>query len=105
MTRKITDGIIDTPEAPPGYHAAIGARGGRKRTAAQVAHTAAEGQRRRKWTIEQEAEAMAAYRAGEATPTQLARKYGLSVAGVWRAIRRARAEEAAKAAEEAASNG
>lgn len=95
----------DTPPfAPPGYHAAIGAKGGRKRTAAQVAHTAAEGQRRRKWTIEQEAEAMAAYHAREATPTQLARKYRLSVAGVWRAIRRAKAKQAEEAAEEAANN-
>lgn len=95
----------DTPDAPPpdaplGYHAAIGAKGGRKRSLAQSAQLAAQQQRARKWTPEQEAAALAAYHAREATPAQLAKKYGLSRSGVWYAIRRAKAkaEEAAKEA-------
>ena len=94
------DEPLDTPEEPlpsppPGYHAAIGARGGKRNSPAQQA-VRARGYG--KLTEDQRAEIARRYEAGEIARI-LAAEYGVTKHAIYKIARKARA----MAAEEAAS--
>lgn len=88
----------DIPPVPPGYHAAIGARGGRANSPAQEAARARGRAARRLLSDEQRAEIVR--RAASEKATALAAEYKVSKHLIYKILRAAR--KAAKAAEEAA---
>lgn len=78
------------PEAPPGYHAAIGRRGGRHSSPAKAAHLARLAAGRRRFSPEAEAALLAEYDRGKTSYQRLAARHGCSRATIIKTIRRAR---------------
>ena len=76
------------PEAPPGYHAAIGRRGARRNTDAQRAARVKNISRAHKLTPEQRAAMLAEYAAGVAVAV-LAEKYGVTLGHIYSTASRA----------------
>ena len=76
------------PEAPPGYHAAIGRIGGQRKTEAQRAASVKNISRAHKMTPEQRAKMLKEYAAGEAVAV-LAERYGITPAHIYSTASRA----------------
>lgn len=88
----MADDTPDTPipEAPPGYHAAIGRRGGGRSSPAKKEHLVRLGVKRRRFSPEAEAALLAEYDRGKTSYQKLAARYECSRATIIKTIRRAR---------------
>lgn len=88
----MADDTPDTPppKAPPGYHAAIGRRGGGRSSPAKVAHLTRLAVGRRRFSPDAEAALLAEYNRGKTSYQKLAVRHGCSRITIIRTIRRAR---------------